>query len=297
MDAAAIIHQLTHSKGMPKAALKAASARRAEMVPVFLDEIDSYLTCDPGDRARSTSLFFIFHLFGEWREKAAYRPLARLLRAPAAELDAILGDAITTTTHRVMAAVFDGDPQPLYEIICDPDAEEFVRSRMCETLAMAVLAGELDPKGVARFVRDAFMELQPQARCYVWQGWQSAIAMLGLGELKSVVKRAFDRGFIDRYWLGFKDFEKDLEWGIKRPGQPRRPGDDEFTLFGDTIEELESWYGFSAEYLANREAEVEVADPQFEASEPYRNPRRGVGRNDPCPCGSGKKFKNCCIDR
>lgn len=22
-----------------------------------------------------------------------------------------------------------------------------------------------------------------------------------------------------------------------------------------------------------------------------------VGRNDPCPCGSGKKFKNCCIDK
>jgi uncharacterized protein YchJ len=21
---------------------------------------------------------------------------------------------------------------------------------------------------------------------------------------------------------------------------------------------------------------------------------RKVGRNDPCPCGSGKKFKNCC---
>jgi len=22
-----------------------------------------------------------------------------------------------------------------------------------------------------------------------------------------------------------------------------------------------------------------------------------VGRNDPCPCGSGKKFKNCCINK
>ncbi len=21
-----------------------------------------------------------------------------------------------------------------------------------------------------------------------------------------------------------------------------------------------------------------------------------IGRNDPCPCGSGKKFKKCCID-
>ena len=23
---------------------------------------------------------------------------------------------------------------------------------------------------------------------------------------------------------------------------------------------------------------------------------RKVGRNDPCPCGSGKKYKNCCMD-
>jgi uncharacterized protein YecA (UPF0149 family) len=22
-----------------------------------------------------------------------------------------------------------------------------------------------------------------------------------------------------------------------------------------------------------------------------------IGRNDPCPCGSGKKFKFCCIDQ
>jgi hypothetical protein len=27
------------------------------------------------------------------------------------------------------------------------------------------------------------------------------------------------------------------------------------------------------------------------------NRSRSVGRNDPCPCGSGKKFKNCCIKR
>ncbi len=27
------------------------------------------------------------------------------------------------------------------------------------------------------------------------------------------------------------------------------------------------------------------------------NPNRQVGRNDPCPCGSGKKFKKCCLAR
>jgi preprotein translocase subunit SecA len=28
--------------------------------------------------------------------------------------------------------------------------------------------------------------------------------------------------------------------------------------------------------------------------EPIRNMGQKVGRNDPCPCGSGRKFKNCC---
>ncbi len=27
--------------------------------------------------------------------------------------------------------------------------------------------------------------------------------------------------------------------------------------------------------------------------EPVRNPLKDVGRNDPCPCGSGQKYKKC----
>ena len=26
-----------------------------------------------------------------------------------------------------------------------------------------------------------------------------------------------------------------------------------------------------------------------------RQKKKKVGRNDPCPCGSGKKYKNCCL--
>jgi preprotein translocase subunit SecA len=29
--------------------------------------------------------------------------------------------------------------------------------------------------------------------------------------------------------------------------------------------------------------------------DPIRNIQNRVGRNDPCPCGSGKKYKNCCL--
>jgi Protein of unknown function (DUF1186)/SEC-C motif len=204
-----------------------------------------------------------------------------------------------------MAAVFDGDPQPLYDIILDPLAEEFTRAAMCVALAMVALNGELPRDQVERFLREAYRELRPQAACYVWVGWQEAIAMLGLAPLRSLVKRAFDRGFIDRGVLDYDDFEEDLQRGIKRPGEPRHAGDDCYTVFGNTIDELSGWYCFSTEAQEQQgETDFDLdldpdfdldLDPDFETDAPYRNPLRGVGRNDPCPCGSGKKFKKCCL--
>jgi uncharacterized protein YecA (UPF0149 family) len=35
----------------------------------------------------------------------------------------------------------------------------------------------------------------------------------------------------------------------------------------------------------------------YVVEKPAVNPFKGVGRNDPCPCGSGKKFKACCLPR
>jgi preprotein translocase subunit SecA len=45
-----------------------------------------------------------------------------------------------------------------------------------------------------------------------------------------------------------------------------------------------------AQQIGQEEAEPEA--PQ--ASQPYTRDGTKVGRNDPCPCGSGKKFKHCC---
>ena len=154
MDAGQILHELTYSEGLPKEALKAASAQRVEMLPLFVEEIETYLALEPAPRAKPTPLFFIFHLLGEWKEKVAYRPLARLLRIPGQEVDAIFGDGITTTGHRVMAAVFNGDPDPLYQIVLNPNADEYLRASMCEALAMVTLRGELDRDLAGRFLRD-----------------------------------------------------------------------------------------------------------------------------------------------
>jgi preprotein translocase subunit SecA len=46
------------------------------------------------------------------------------------------------------------------------------------------------------------------------------------------------------------------------------------------------------EITEQQEAAIQAGESQAKP-EPIRNRQEKVGRNDPCPCGSGKKFKNC----
>ena len=47
-------------------------------------------------------------------------------------------------------------------------------------------------------------------------------------------------------------------------------------------------YGVSENIQANSEASKETAAATIVRDQPK------IGRNDPCPCGSGKKYKKCC---
>ena len=55
------------------------------------------------------------------------------------------------------------------------------------------------------------------------------------------------------------------------------------------LKEQELWYYIDGSFPQSQEAEQPL-DPRL--SQPVQNLK--VGRNDPCICGSGKKFKKCC---
>jgi hypothetical protein len=302
MDAGELLAQLAYQDQLPVDAIRAASAERESAAPIFVNAIEQFVQ-PRGDHSAKDSLFFIFHLLGDWREKSAYRPLARLMRCAPDDIDEVLGGAITETTHRVMAAVFDGDPGPLYEVILDSKADEYIRSRMLEAIAMVTLRGETPRAEAARFLQACYSELEPQDECWVWHGWQSAITLLGLVELKPLVEQAFARGFISESWLKFRHFQEDLQLALDDPAALLQQWPREYSLFGDTIEELSSWYCFRPEETRRKERETEDRRREREnirsnvlwRAGPAINPYRNVGRNDLCPCGSGKKFKKCCL--
>ncbi|MBU0686600.1 MAG: preprotein translocase subunit SecA [Candidatus Margulisbacteria bacterium] len=53
--------------------------------------------------------------------------------------------------------------------------------------------------------------------------------------------------------------------------------------------------GEEADEIIPKRKAVTYGGPAKESTEPTQRKGNKVGRNDPCPCGSGKKYKKCCL--
>ena len=49
-------------------------------------------------------------------------------------------------------------------------------------------------------------------------------------------------------------------------------------------------------YREEEKVEDAEEDDFYEVQKPIVNAGPKIGRNDPCPCGSGKKYKKCCLE-
>ena len=56
------------------------------------------------------------------------------------------------------------------------------------------------------------------------------------------------------------------------------------------IGEMDHWACFDPN--ENEDGDLDYLDDDFQI--PYVRPEPKIGRNGPCPCGSGKKYKKCC---
>jgi preprotein translocase subunit SecA len=62
------------------------------------------------------------------------------------------------------------------------------------------------------------------------------------------------------------------------------------------VEHMQLQHGEAAEAAGNGGGNGDVALAEAatkKKARPVVRPTQKVGRNDPCPCGSGKKFKHC----
>lgn len=296
-DVDEILSEFGGHDGLPRTALEWAVANRDAATPAFLEAIETYLENPKPGEEEEAALFFIVHLLAQFREKSAYPLLMRLFSLDSDRVRRVLGDGTTETLPRIAISVFDGDPRPMQAVIENKEADEYVRAGLFEALAFLVKEGRSDLEAFKRYLLHAYADLQPQGESHVWVGWQSAISMLALAEFSDLVRRAFASGKINPLIMRFHHFQGDVRAAARDPNSFRDSACSQLGYLDDTIAELESWDSF-ADRTAN---EPESGSrgfpiPDFSMSQPHLNPLRDVGRNDPCPCGSGRKFKKCCLE-
>ena len=110
-----------------------------------------------------------------------------------------------------------------------------------------------------------------------------ALIQLNATESIGVIREAFKRGCVDISVPGdLEDVEIALGLGIKRvtPKPNYHNHSPEILKSLQALSHLTGLDGSELDYYT---------DSQVDRKE------NKIGRNDPCPCGSGKKYKKCCL--
>ena len=119
---------------------------------------------------------------------------------------------------------------------------------------------------------------------------------------------------VDEYWMDNIDAMDDLKQGIglRAYGQHdpviayKEEGYEMFQAMTQSIREETIRRMFLVQLRPQQEVKREkvaketgtaAATQTAVKKEPVRNKEKKVGPNDPCPCGSGKKYKKCCLQK
>jgi len=278
---------------LPDFAVRMCTLRIEESAPtlraVLLRAADGEVLSDD----ESLLLIRGLHILGAARDREACQPLLRLLSRPFDEVNARLSNTVIASLANIVTGVFDDDIDALFASIIDRSIDGFIRDALFGAATFLAWERRIQRdryrEFLVRFHEDRPAEDGDQA----WAGWLQAIALLGLRDLVPLVDNAFREQRIPEEWIDRPQFDEDLAIAEYTPDDV-----DRFTRYNlgyieDVLVSLDWMHG--TEDVFDEDGEEALWTDFAYPNEPVRNPWRHVGRNDPCPCGSGKKFKKCCL--
>jgi hypothetical protein len=302
MDAETLFTQLEFNTGeFPEKVLTETVDRQEAMAPMLLEELQC-AAADPEALMHKDESYirhiYAMYLLAQFRERAAYPLLVDFVATPGEIVMDLTGDVVTQDLGRMLASVCHGDPGPIKRLIEDPEVNEWVRSAALDALLVLYTEEQLEREDIVGYLAELFLSKVERKHSYVWSAMVNAACDLYPEELVDEIHRAYEEGLVNPGNVGFSDVEHALKTGKERRlelTQRHRKG-----LMGHVVDEIGWWACFRR--CDDDDDENMDRDP-FEVDDDFRFPavktmmRKGpkIGRNDPCPCGSGKKYKKCCL--
>lgn len=267
---------------LPREALAEAARNKETVTPVLMDALDKVyegicasdedITEDP---AYSLSFYAIF-LLAQFREQRAFPKLLQILKLDADRLDLMLGDAVSNMGD-ILYSVYNGDFGAVKEVVVDSSLSPFAREAALSVLDGLLRDGRLPREELVVFLRERLAALEDGEDEEDFGAMLAKfIADNDLYELAEDVREAYRQEKIDVMYIGdFDGFFDELYNEDQYPEHTK--------TIEDAARELNGWACFKDETPPR---------PSMEEILSWK-----AGRNDPCPCGSGKKFKKCCLAR
>lgn len=255
---------------VPCEALALLSVRRQEALPYLLQELQNAIL-----RADKTGNYYIGHiisllLLAQFKEKKAYPLVIQLLRLPIEQVERLLGDMLMESIPGIIVSTYDGNVAPLLTLLSDQNVHLVIRFIMGRTLT-ALLYGKLIEQA------NLILELQKIVASGEKNEDADFFTVLAnltldakLEPLYDIVRAAFRANLIKQNYIDFNFFNNNLAKPINTLIDPEK-----LLPINEAALELLKW----DEYRLNTSI-----TPQIDL-------------DGPCPCGSGKKFQICCLER
>ncbi len=288
-----LIKEIEYNNGkFPKETLQKAIAQREEIIPELLEILD--YTCQNAEQLAEEENYiahiYALYLLAQFREEKAYPLIYNLLNKPQDILNNLLGDVITEGLPGILASVCGGDIELIKKIIENAQIDEFIRGSALNSLVILVAQGIKSRDEVLNYFGNLFRGKLERTYSHVWDDLVACSSRLYPEEIIGDIELAYDEELVNPLYIDLEDIQAQLRKN-KRTVLSELYNAIRYQLINDTIHELEGWACFDEK---NHDISIPLNDIlKFNKQEPYRKEFK-VGRNDPCPCGSGKKYKKCC---
>jgi hypothetical protein len=296
METAEIIHEFEIPNGkFARAAVEAAVARREEVTPEFLRVLEQTVERAEQIDAKGDHMAHLYAMFllAQFRETRAYPLVVRIASLPGDLSYSLLGDFITEDLGRVLASVSGSELEGIQSLIENEDTDQWARGAALSSLVTLVAAGQKSRDEIVSYFADLFRGKLERQWSHVWDELVSSSSEIYPAELLDDIERAYDEELVDPGYIGFDDVKDILAMGKNRV-LARLAEDPHHQLIGDTVEEMSWWHCFQDAPLMEVSPPTANIGPAAMAVSQVKHTQPKTGRNEPCPCGSGKKYKKCC---
>ena len=296
-----------YSGKLPERALRAAQERREEITPRLIELIRKAAAAVlAGDSPEGDGHLFALFLLTEFQAKESLPAILEAVSLPDEGPFELFGDAITENLSSVLAALTVDTPEIIDELIRDESINEYVRWEAAQTYLHRVRDGRLTRDEAVQRLREHLQHAIATEDAELGNALCSELLNYSPHEAADEIREAFRLDLVECGFIAPEDLEKTLAEGDARlrKSLDRCPP----TGVPDAVEELREWAAFQDEPSGggpgvsspSSAGRADDWSPDLDDDEPLtppgtlRNTTPKVGRNNPCPCGSGRKYKKCC---